>query len=73
MSFKKYGPSIAKAVLDHFVSNAWIYIQLIGALSQKDYPTVLIWLKALCFRVASKLLSNLMKSKKRDVNDRNPD
>ncbi|WP_426339734.1 hypothetical protein ACN9MZ_26135 [Pseudoduganella sp. S-14] len=73
MSLKKHGASIGKALLAHFVNNAWLYVQLIGALLKEDYPTALSWLKALCIRTAIKLIPKLIKSRKRAVRENNCD
>jgi hypothetical protein len=49
---KKTGGAIAKAVMNHIVTNSFTYIQLIGALLAHDYVTLTFLAKKLFLKTA---------------------
>ena len=52
MLSKKTGRAIAKAVMNHIVTNSFTYIQLIGALLVHDYVTLTFLAKKLFLKTA---------------------
>ena len=56
MLSKKTGLAIAKAVLNHIITNCFTYIQLIGALLAHDYITFTLLAKKLFLKTAVAIL-----------------
>lgn len=42
---------LVKVVIKHLKINAYIYLKLLGALSEENYPEVIFWLKLLALRI----------------------
>lgn len=72
MSNKTRFKALTELALKHVQSNAAIYVNMIGAISQKDYSTVMICLKVLALHEVVGGIQNHLKhgNKKKDEKNR---
>lgn len=69
MFYKARVKQFAIQALTHTQTNAAIYITLIGALAQKEFPTVLTCLKVLGLRAVAGAIRNRFTVCKKEHND----
>jgi hypothetical protein len=59
----------ALAVFEHLKSNAAVYFNLIGALTDTNYTQAIFWLKVLLFRLAIGEIQKRLKGQERNKNE----
>lgn len=70
MSYHTRFKRFAEQTLQHFETNAAIYVTLIGAVGQEDYATASTCLKVLALRVVIGGFRNRMRKRQKDDDDK---